>query len=160
MRASEWQPIATAPRDGTSVLVWDGRCVSEDCYEVITKDLDEGWRVSITHWMPMPKPPTLNAPSLRSLSAILRNRALWPEGFVWDYGNCETCAMGLAARMWKGLSPTTSSLGPALEISSAVTDRLFLDVDGSIQRRKRVKFDDITPEHVADEIDRYLAFVA
>lgn len=66
---SDWQPIDTAPKDGTRILCfWDGGCV-------ITK-WDErlrfaGWQMPPmmtvraadrsawfpTHWMPLPEPP-------------------------------------------------------------------------------------------------------
>lgn len=32
------------------------------------------------------------------LIALLRDPALWPEGFAWDYINCNMCAMGLFLR--------------------------------------------------------------
>ena len=77
----EWQPIETAPRDGTWVLLcgfetpdtsdsitngW-GACVVGKGFE--HSDVDDPWEVGIydnfcelsvydpTHWMPLPKPP-------------------------------------------------------------------------------------------------------
>lgn len=58
---SEWQPIETAPRDGTRVIVFvpvldDGdvlgkSLVFEACYR------PWGWGCEPTHWMPLPDPP-------------------------------------------------------------------------------------------------------
>lgn len=82
----EWQPIETAPRDGTSILVWQGpaydplwaivywqegqnlRPYGEQLTEAEIADAAEsGWEVwhssSLTkakwptHWMPLPTPP-------------------------------------------------------------------------------------------------------
>lgn len=65
---SEWQPIETAPKDGTAVLgattdLFDGGC------EVVFWDDDrEMWGTNdgpyffkgrFTHWMPLPEPPTI-----------------------------------------------------------------------------------------------------
>jgi hypothetical protein len=56
----DWQPIETAPRDGTEILVWGG---GHDVASVWWQDGDEDvWFngdviVHPTHWMPLPKPP-------------------------------------------------------------------------------------------------------
>lgn len=56
-----WRPIETAPEDGTSVLIWDGRRVSQS--EYITSHHFSGWmtcymgRPEPTHWRPLPAPP-------------------------------------------------------------------------------------------------------
>jgi hypothetical protein len=63
-RRDEWQPIETAPKDGTTILIF----VSGECETVCW---DGGWFLGWfdtwddpvmahypTHWMPMPKPPT------------------------------------------------------------------------------------------------------
>ena len=72
----KWQPIETAPRDKTTILVWcDGDCYA--VWWVPRYDADgefwndfEGWGVSDnnnephplcgrpTHWMSLPAPPT------------------------------------------------------------------------------------------------------
>lgn len=75
---SEWQPIETAPKDGSSVLLAvatdDGRAVAGEGWYRDNDDSDMGWwwanespgdyyaeaiepRWRITHWMPLPAPP-------------------------------------------------------------------------------------------------------
>jgi hypothetical protein len=65
----EWQPIETAPKDGTRVLVCDtgidrwvcsARAVSvgADSHEVVwLDDADSFIDEQPTHWMPLPTPP-------------------------------------------------------------------------------------------------------
>jgi len=72
----EWQPIETAPKDGTRVLLAGGKmfCEALDCY--VMSPLSAQWDVDIwlvagteggyvcadvqepTHWMPLPLPPS------------------------------------------------------------------------------------------------------
>lgn len=71
---SEWQPIETAPKDGTRVLVslwaWDDPATGDRLTEIVYWGGDD-WRNGYpddvdafantvnppTHWMPLPEPP-------------------------------------------------------------------------------------------------------
>lgn len=64
-----WQPIETAPKDGTEILLSDGACVSiggwlsrQDVGDECPFGTDPGWWAvachNPTHWMPLPDPPT------------------------------------------------------------------------------------------------------
>jgi len=62
---SEWQPIETAPKDGTEILIFvDGhREVShfeagETGWPWVDYSGTSAWRIDLpTHWMPLPAPP-------------------------------------------------------------------------------------------------------
>ena len=55
----EWQPIETAPKDGTAILIREARCSG------IAVQYFAGWKyengsicyLEPTHWMPLPPPP-------------------------------------------------------------------------------------------------------
>lgn len=56
----EWQPIETAPRDGTWIM-----CHCENQGHIVLRfNSNDGWNnfdtyeLRPTHWMPLPKPPT------------------------------------------------------------------------------------------------------
>ena len=67
-----WQPIATAPRDGTVIDVWywDARITDVFWHKADVGYAYEGWMYynvtdwdrldneCITHWMPLPESPT------------------------------------------------------------------------------------------------------
>lgn len=71
---SDWQPIETAPKDGTCILVWSAE-PGYECVELVSWAEDEPfgtaktWATqsegpgysheveSVTHWMPLPAPP-------------------------------------------------------------------------------------------------------
>jgi hypothetical protein len=71
---NEWQPIETAPKDGSDILgAWHWSYTDEDTGETesgwcidkchwVEDENSTGWRASInaarpTHWMPLPDPP-------------------------------------------------------------------------------------------------------
>ena len=61
---TEWQPIETAPMDGTRVLVTDGFMVGDAYFRRgdwwLYECGDDWYSVTInpTNWMPLPEPPT------------------------------------------------------------------------------------------------------
>ena len=64
-----WQPIETAPRDGTIVLYWSNRgfavgnspgaCVRGNWEQIRGSWFGSGDKLAMlaTHWMPLPPPP-------------------------------------------------------------------------------------------------------
>lgn len=109
----------------------------------------------------------LSKPSLQALSHILRNRDLWPEGFVWDYNECTKCAMGMAHALWN-----KGNAAKYMEAAFMQTHWLFPNVshktigqifcnrkNGNLREityffEKEMCF--ITPENIADAIDIHL----
>jgi hypothetical protein len=60
----EWQPIETAPKDGTLILVWRAAVLDRVAHHGIDmwSDKSQAWWSSLpsqqpTHWMPLPEPP-------------------------------------------------------------------------------------------------------
>ena len=76
MNKPEWQPIETAPKTSSSILVWvpENKCTfcvtwigpQETCESGGWSIFGGGWRICSTrdmvqrpsHWMPLPEPPT------------------------------------------------------------------------------------------------------
>ncbi len=63
---SEWQPIETAPKDGTQIIAWGeniGHIVTEYApfngtdWVWVTLDGPDYHVSAFTHWMPLPAPP-------------------------------------------------------------------------------------------------------
>jgi hypothetical protein len=100
---SEWQPIETAPKDGTEVLLAVGGIVDTGNWQaespvglesgvIVDPVLPEGWYglrglcpwdgVQPTHWMPLPEPPqAVNAgatPSAQGVTESAHNSSSRP----------------------------------------------------------------------------------
>lgn len=108
----------------------------------------------------------LSKPSLEALSHVLRHPEKWPEGFEWDYEWCSTCAMGLAGLLWNQLvsdDPNemldrTASLFAARRADMAPIfsgDGNWIPLAEGCTVLRNLK--SVTPDIVADEIDKYLA---
>lgn len=60
---SKWQPIDTAPKDGTEIIIWDGSNIRIATFMYTDDDGQMKWFpdgmpfVVATHWMPLPSPP-------------------------------------------------------------------------------------------------------
>ena len=67
LEAMQWQPIETAPKDYTNILVWNDGGAHRDGWVSIAYWNDDGWispfggEYDPTHWMPLPEPPQLPA---------------------------------------------------------------------------------------------------
>ena len=55
----QWQPIETAPMDGTNLLVTDGKTTELGWHDEFDEPNDPwcGYIKRPTHWMPLPEPP-------------------------------------------------------------------------------------------------------
>jgi hypothetical protein len=64
---SGWQPIETAPKDGTHVIIFDPsdsrprEAVFDTCYGQWVDPIEAYDEYSPTHWMPLPAPPEVSA---------------------------------------------------------------------------------------------------
>lgn len=64
-RGMKWRPIATAPKDGTRIFVWEPARSWGPLVQVMWHEGWEEWRISNeeivctpTHWMPLFAPPS------------------------------------------------------------------------------------------------------
>jgi hypothetical protein len=67
----QWQPIDTAPKDGTTILGWEcdeillvAYCVDDKWIWMNFMSDHTSWSPNPTHWMPLPAPPA-SGPTLR-----------------------------------------------------------------------------------------------
>lgn len=92
----------------------------------------------------------LDKPSLHALSYALRHPDTWPDGFVWDYKECDQCAMGLAHCLWRSSIPEADTWNGA-SIMAKKFAMPYGEAENIFFNHKAV-----TPEMVADQIDKYL----
>lgn len=96
------------------------------------------------------------APTLRALSDLLKNPERWPPGFEWDFRRCQTCAMGLAIRVWPEHFTERNHIlwiGTVFELSLETVEEIFCEgfFGGWFPQSW------VTPQIVAWRIDRHLA---
>lgn len=122
-------------------------------------------------------------PTLHGLSYALRHPDTWPEGFVWDYGECGQCAMGLAHALWEQVPKANKKTGASFmartfSLPFNTASSIFMGNVGPYRARwipdaalktvvsghlwwrvetTKPNWNAITPEMVADQIDKYLA---
>lgn len=53
----DWQPIASAPKDGSPILTWDGEAMFVVEWDAQSWYDADAWPRQPTHWMPLPSPP-------------------------------------------------------------------------------------------------------
>lgn len=107
--------------------------------------------------MPFDGPIPTTKPDLRILSDVLRGgpaHPMWPDGFVWSYIGCNTCAMGIAGKLWGDKFSCTFGFTHDLGMAADVAERIFCKLGKSTHGKWMW---DITPTDVADAIDAYPA---
>lgn len=55
VRLPPWRKIDTAPKDGTQIMVWDGKHLLLRADDLLHNPV---FLKNPTHWMPLPEPPT------------------------------------------------------------------------------------------------------
>jgi hypothetical protein len=95
----------------------------------------------------------VGAPSLRTLADVLRDRSRWPADMPeWDYAEPSCCGIGIARFLWGRRDQSISQLF-SIPYSAAIA--IFCYAHTPL----RIYCSAVTPEHVADAIDAYLASV-
>lgn len=97
--------------------------------------------------------------SLVELSARLRQPETWPEGFVWNYGYCKSCAIGLAARLLSEVPPNYWKVAENFLLRAMPETIDVDDPENLIRDVDHIFFDmkeGTTPDMVADAIDAWL----
>ena len=96
----------------------------------------------------------LDVPSLPALAYALRHPETWPDSFVWNYAQCESCAAGLIHELWnEGRHGTFTTAAKIVNLPRNSEGFLFLGVGLEFDTMMQ----DVTPEMVADVIDALMA---
>lgn len=101
-------------------------------------------------------PPDLSQPTLSGLAWLLRHKEAWPEGFQWDYRFCETCAIGLAARLWYDPAVYLHEDINWAELAFSLTFDMARTFFADIKHPHTAKMQAVTPEMVAACIESHL----
>lgn len=104
----------------------------------------------------------LNVPSLERLSYLLRHQELWPKNFKWNFDSCDHCAMGLAIAFWKLETPPIPEVyvsGDRISEQYRTTRLTFGLKQNSMYMFTHGYGSSITPEVIADRIDRHLSML-
>jgi hypothetical protein len=108
----------------------------------------------------MPFDATKSEPTLENLSALLRDRSQWPEGFEWNYIALENCAIGLADRVWPAIvTDRRAKIGITADLAQTFgctpnEARMIMAYAGHFNNF--IPANEVTPEMVADAIDRII----
>jgi hypothetical protein len=90
-------------------------------------------------------------PSLENAIGLLRDRTQWPESFTkWDYVCPCTCAMGLFSKKWNKTQGVPDSEGTAKLLG--ISQQQGMAIFACLGQR----YPDVTPEVVADELEKLL----
>jgi len=111
----------------------------------------------------------IDKPALHNLAYVLRHPELWPEGFVWNFNRCNSCAMGLAHQLWFATAKWSdrneeapSYMARAFAMPLGEAKEIFMDAGWSRKKLlgyhfgRCAKFSTISPEMVAEQIDLYI----
>jgi len=78
-RPAGWQPIATAPRDGSAFITFIPGEDTEHCFDISgwNEEYESFWKYGcgfefVTHWMPLPEPPAAQQHSQAALAAMAK----------------------------------------------------------------------------------------
>jgi hypothetical protein len=92
---------------------------------------------------------------LSALAFALRNKSMWPEGFVWNFSYVYSCAMGLSVEL--GLVKLNRYAVSDFDFYfSSVKETFDIDYYSASAIFCHSGFELPTPEIIADRIDKYL----
>ncbi len=97
---------------------------------------------------------------LENLSALLKDRKMWPANFIWGYTTFGACAMGLACQAWDidilGIMARGRIVEQELAKMMGIDQGNFMRIFFRAGDVLGVPIWTVTPEMVAGLIDQYL----